>query len=75
MARKARGGFTVSGPDTDRNGYENGNVALSAAITFASHCRADEALNFYVRDPAGDAFGRVERADGIVLIYRTGAAK
>lgn len=72
MTNKKSAGFTVSGaPDVDRCGYPSGPVALSAAITLAQGAVADE-TTMYVRDPAGDAYGRVEREkDGIVRIYRT----
>lgn len=64
----ARGGFTVSGPGVDRNGYQ---VALSAAITFAGRAQSETTL--YVRDAAGEAHGRVERAgDGSMKIYAKG---
>lgn len=68
-----RGAFTVSGGTIDRNGYESGDVALSAAITFASRERVDRTL--YVRDGAGVAYGRVEAEDGRVRVYRTAAAR
>lgn len=68
MSKAAAGAFTVSGPGIDRNGYQSGSVALSAAITLAT----GEAT-MYVRDGNGDAFGRVERdTDGSLTIIRLG---
>lgn len=70
MAARPRGGFSVSGPATDVDGYPSGGAALSAAITFATRSNADPDLNFHVRDAAGEPFGRVERTDRGILIYR-----
>lgn len=63
--------FTVSGPGVDRNGFESGPVALSAAITFAE--RGPFESTFYARDGAGEIFGRVERdVAGNLAIFRIG---
>lgn len=61
---------TISGAGLDVSAL-GGPVALSKAITLASHC-PDEAT-LYVRDPAGRVYGRVERRrDGSVLVFRDG---
>lgn len=68
---KGAGAFTVSGPGVDRNGYLSGSVALSAAITLATAASGEATM--YVRDGAGEAFGRVERdQDGSLTIIRFG---
>ena len=61
--------YSVTGPDIDRNGYETGGIALSAAITFAS--RASGEATYYARNADGDVFGHAERdEDGTVYITR-----
>lgn len=70
----APGGFTLSGPGVDRAYPDGGGVALSAAITHAS--RSEMAATFYVRDPAGEIFGRAERDEhGNVRVFRIGEAR
>ena len=65
---------TVSGSGIDR-GFGSTAIALSAAISIASQQIQREAT-LYVRDAAGDIYGRVERdAHGDILVYRTEAAK
>lgn len=68
----ARPAFTVSAPGVDRS-YREGGPALSAAITAAS--KVPTGTNVYVRDPHGNPYGRVERHDHGLLIYRTGAGR
>lgn len=53
----ARGGYTVSGPGIDRRSPDAG-PALSLAITLAGKVAEGETV--YVRDPQGNACGRVE---------------
>lgn len=68
-ARTSKTGFTVSGPNEDRGGYDSGGIALSAAITFAS--RATGEATYYARNTDGTIFGHAERdEDGNVFITR-----
>lgn len=60
--KKKNDGFTISGPGVDKGGYENGDVGLSAAITYAQ--RVPEGNTVYVRDADGGIYGRVEHLEG-----------
>lgn len=66
MAAKQR--FSVSGGSIDRANFESGPVALSCAISLATANPGVEVL--YVRHPDGSPFGRVERRDSGLIIYR-----
>ncbi len=66
MAAKRK--FSVSGGSIDRADFESGPVALSCAITLATANPGIECL--YVRHPDGSPFGRVERYESGLAIYR-----
>lgn len=65
----SKNGFTVTGPGIDRGGYPSGPVGLSAAINLAQGIPEGDAV--YVRDAAGNPYGRVEcvSARGELLVY------
>jgi hypothetical protein len=67
VARREQG-YSVTGPNVERDGYVAPVVALSAAITFAT--RLDAEGTVYVRDAKGEPYGHVERDEDGVLHVR-----
>ena len=67
-ARKQAAQFTVSGPQAERKA-ESSEAGISVATTLA--LRLDEEGSYYVRDKAGEIYGRADRDEhGVVRTYR-----